>query len=82
VTTGRFTRPPVPGCLVTVKEPSARASTMGNPTRSMAGIVHQSTSAFPPEACAPHSLMCPATTPCARRSQSSGAQPNVCIMGP
>ena len=42
----------------------------------------QPLSRLPPEACAPHSMMCPATVPAATLSQSSGDQPNSWKIGP
>ena len=48
--------------------------------RSKLGTVRQSVK-LPPVHWVPHSMMCPATTPAARRSQSSSAQPNSWIMG-
>jgi hypothetical protein len=43
------------------------------------GTLRQSVK-LPPVAWAPHSMMCPATMPLARRSQSSPAQPKAWIM--
>ena len=57
VTVGTDTRPPVPACLVITNEPSALASAIGYPTFARSGIDRQSYRQFPPEHCAPHSMM-------------------------
>ncbi len=50
-----------------------RASAIGNPMWAMSGTERQSAEKFPPDACPPHSRMCPATVPAASRSQSDHA---------
>ncbi len=71
----------MPSCLVTTNVPSGRASTIGKPTLARSGIDSQSNWQLPPEHCAPHSMMWPATVPAASRSQSSRCQPNSWISG-
>ncbi len=64
------------------KLPSADASAIGNPGSARPFTPRQPLSRLPPEACAPHSMMCPATVPAATLSQSSGDQPNSWKIGP
>ena len=44
-------------------------------------VARQSYTQLPPDACAPHSIMCPAMMPAASLSQSSARQPNSCTSG-
>jgi len=55
---------------------------MGKPGFSNPFTRCQPLSRLPPEHCAPHSMMCPATVPAAIRSQSSERHPNSCTSGP
>src|SRR5215213_4894734 len=52
-------QPPVRSCLVITKVPSGEASTIGKPTSARFGMLRHSYWQLPPDACAPHSMMCP-----------------------